>query len=484
LGDVPEYELAVWHGFTPALLMSFLALAGGVAFYLLLYLKKHTLIETPFLSRFKSKRMFDIANVAVTRAAGRAARWLFARRLQTQLVLIVASACVAAALPLSMGGWLPSGEALGAIDPLFAALWVVGGACAIGAAWQAKYHRLAALIMVGGAGLVVCVTFAWLSAPDLALTQIAVEVVTMVLFLLGLRWLPRRLELADPKRRSAGTRARRARDALLAAVAGVGMGALAFAVVTLPPEGMLAPFFFANALDAAGGRNVVNLILVDFRGFDTLGEITVVGSVAVTVYALLRRFRPAPESIAVPEAQRAEANSGSFAALPSEMVPTNHMRVPAVLARLLFPMAALVSFYFLLRGHNAPGGGFVGGLVMATAIIVQYMVSGTLWVEARLRIHPQIWIGAGLLCAAGAGFGAWLASRSFLTALAADLHLPLIGSVHVSSIFIFDLGVYLLVVGATALMLVALAHQSLRSPRRVVTPLPEVEEAHPGEATI
>jgi multicomponent K+:H+ antiporter subunit A len=484
LEEVPEYELAVWHGFTPALFMSLIALAGGIAFYLLLYLRRQTLIPTPFFSRFDSKRMFDIANVAATRAAGAAVRRLFARRLQAQLVLIVASACVAAALPLSMGGWLTGGPARTAVEPLFAVLWIVGGACAIGAAWQAKFHRLAALIMVGGAGLVVCVTFAWLSAPDLALTQIAVEVVTMVLFLLGLRWLPRRFERDVTGRRSTKARARRARDALLAAAAGIGMGALAFAVVTLPPAGLLAPFFFENALDPAGGRNVVNLILVDFRGFDTLGEITVVGTVAVTVYALLRRFRPAPESIAVPQAQRADAASGALAAHPSEPLPTNHMRVPAVLARLLFPLAALVSIYFLLRGHNAPGGGFVGGLVMATGIIVQYMVSGTVWVEARLRIHPQVWIAFGLLAAAGAGFGAWLASRSFLTALAADLYLPLIGSVHVSSVLVFDLGVYMLVVGAAVLMLIALAHQSLRSPRRVVTPLPEAEETERGEATI
>ena len=93
------------------------------------------------------------------------------------------------------GGWLAATGALHARSIRFSLLlWIVGGACAIGAAWQAKFHRLAALIMVGGAGLVVCLTFAWLSAPDLALTQIAVEVVTMVLFLLGLRWLPRRLE--------------------------------------------------------------------------------------------------------------------------------------------------------------------------------------------------------------------------------------------------------------------------------------------------
>jgi multicomponent K+:H+ antiporter subunit A len=484
LGDVPEYRLAVWHGFTPALLMSLIALAGGVGFYLVLHVKKQTLASTPFFSRFDSKRMFDIANMAVTRAAGRASRRLYTRRLQAQLVLIVASACVAAALPLSAGGWLFAAGELGAIDPLFAILWLVGAACAIGAAWQAKYHRLAALIMVGGAGLVVCLTFAWLSAPDLALTQIAVEVVTLVLFLLGLRWLPRRLELQEQGRRSTLARARRARDALLAGVAGIGMGLLAFAVVTLPPAGLLAPFFFENALDAAGGRNVVNLILVDFRGFDTLGEITVVGSVAITVYALLRRFRPAPESIAVPHAQREEAARGTLAARPTDTLPTNYMRVPAVLARLLFPMAALVSIYFLLRGHNAPGGGFVGGLVMATAIIVQYMVSGTVWVEARLRIHPQVWVALGLLAATVAGLGAWLASRSFLTSLQVDLHLPLLGDLHLSSILVFDLGVYMLVVGATVLMLVALAHQSLRSPRRVLTPLPDDAATHPGEAAI
>jgi multicomponent K+:H+ antiporter subunit A len=461
---MPEYQLAVWHGFTPALLMSLVALAGGIGFYLYLYWRGRTLVEAPLLSRLDSKRMFDIVNVAVTRAAGRTARWLFSRRLQTQLVLIVASACAAAVLPLAGGNWFRSGLELTPVDPVFAALWVGGAACAIGAAWQAKFHRLAALAMVGGAGLVVSLTFAWLSAPDLALTQIAVEVVTMVLFLLGLRWLPRRLELDDPKRRSTRAKARRGRDAVLAAASGIGMGALAFAIMTEPPAGVLAPFFFANALDA-GGRNVVNVILVDFRGFDTLGEITVVGCVAVTAYALLRRFRPAPESIAVPAAQRAEAANG-VVAHESDVLPANYMRIPAVLVRLLLPMAALVSIYFLLRGHNAPGGGFVGGLVMATAIIVQYMVSGTIWVEARLKIHPQVWIALGLLGAALTGLGAWLASRPFLAAVAADVHVPLIGAAHLSSVLVFDLGVYMLVVGATMLILVSLAHQSLRSPRK------------------
>src|SRR5690606_35879149 len=135
-----------------------------------------------------------------------------------------------------------------------------------------------------------------------------------------------------------------------------------------------------------------------------------------------------------------------------------------------------------LRGHDAPGGGFVGGLVMATAVIVQYMVGGTVWVEARLRIHPQLWVSLGLLLAATAGMLAWLRSSPFLTAVAADLHLPVIGDLHLSTVLLFDLGVYTLVIGATVLMLVALAHQSLRSPRRSAPVEAATEEHGKAEA--
>jgi multicomponent K+:H+ antiporter subunit A len=124
--------------------------------------------------------------------------------------------------------------------------------------------------------------------------------------------------------------------------------------------------------------------------------------------------------------------------------------------------------------------------VLATAVIVQYMVGGAMWVEARTRIQPLYWIAAGLLAAGTAGTAAWFASRTFLTSLTYDLHLPVIGDVHLSTTLWFDIGVYLLVVGATVLMLVALAHQSLRSYRRpaAVAPVtgvrvePALSDAH------
>ncbi|MCZ2089482.1 MAG: monovalent cation/H+ antiporter subunit A, partial [Burkholderiales bacterium] len=202
----------------------------------------------------------------------------------------------------------------------------------------------------------------------------------------------------------------------------------------------------------------VNVILVDFRGFDTFGEITVLGIVALTVYALLRRFRPAPESIPLPNQQR-EQDAGEDAEAKrapdlTAALPTGYMMLPAVLVRLLLPLAILVSLFFLLRGHNAPGGGFVGGLVLATALLLQYIVGGTVWVESHLRLRPLTWLAAGLLAAAAAGVGAWLAGAPFLTSQAWHGALPLLGELHLSSVLLFDLGVYMVVVGATVLMLI------------------------------
>jgi multicomponent K+:H+ antiporter subunit A len=398
--------------------------------------------------------------------------WTRSPRLQPQLLLIVLATFFVAMLPLLRGPWMQP-QLSTPIDPFFALMWLAGGACAIAAARQAKYHRAASLLLTGGAGLVTALTFAWLSAPDLALTQLAVEVVTMVLILLGLRWLPPRVEDDEehPKQNVVRAFVRRFRDLIIAVVSGAGLSAIAYAVLTRPHPQGISSFFVQQSVPLGGGANVVNVILVDFRGFDTFGEITVLGIVALTVYALLRRFRPPLESLALPTArQQLPANDkllGRYAEPdPKTLIPDGIMKIPAVLVRLLMPMAALISLYFLIRGHNLPGGGFVGGLIMATAIILQYIVGGVIWVETRQRIHPQNWIGLGLLAAGVAAMSVWWASKPFLAAISWDIALPLIGHVHLSTVLLFDIGVYMLVVGATVLMLVALAHQSLRLYRK------------------
>ncbi|HYI87830.1 MAG TPA: hydrogen gas-evolving membrane-bound hydrogenase subunit E, partial [Burkholderiales bacterium] len=452
LGDrAPAYSLAVWHGFTTPFLMSLVALGGGVALYAVLYRYLARGDErTPLLPAIDARAIFDRVLLVVSWRWARGVERLFGtQRLQPQLRWLVLAALVAALWPVLERGlqfgplpWSP-------VDPALAVVAAIGAACALGAAWQAKFHRFAALALAGGAGLVVCLTFVRGAAPDLALTQLMVEIVTTVLLLLGLRWLPKRMPFAWTREGARAARPRRLRDLALAASCGLGVAALAYAVMTRPLPETISSYFMENAWPRGGGTNVVNVIIVDFRGFDTLGEISVLAVVSIAVYALLRRFRPARESLETP---------------PRPQDAEDDLLVPAVIMRLMFPMAGMLAGYLLLRGHNLPGGGFAAGLVLALAVILQYMAGGTRWAEERLAIRPSRWMGAGLLLAGATGAGAWAFAHPFLTSHTAHLQLPVLGEVHLPSALLFDLGIFSLVVGATGLILIVLAHQSVRHP--------------------
>jgi len=470
-GALPEYSLAVWHGFNAPFVMSLIAIAGGIAGYRLLLHRERTrgrFPNPPGVEQLNGRRFFESTLVVTTRLSRRALRVVGTRRLQTQLFALIA---VALLLGLSAARGVPlvwgDRDRLPA-SPAFVLLWIIGMVCAVGAAVKAKFHRLVALTMMGGAGLVVCLTFVWFSAPDLALTQLLVEVVTTVLFLLGLRWLPMRLRDAVHTV-TVRDRARRARDLLLAIAAGSGLAALSYAMLTRPAPQSISPFFLGRALPEGGGSNVVNVMLVDFRAIDTIGEITVLGAVGMTVYALLRRFRPPQETIEGPHQQRAlppDVVTDLIKPRTAQDAQRGYMMVPAVIARLLLPVSFVVAAHLLLRGHNEPGGGFVAGLVVAIAFLMQYMVAGTQWVEARMPLRPTRWIGAGLLLAAATGLGSLALGYPFLTTHAAHLTLPVVGDVHLPSATFFDLGVFSVVVGATLLILMALAHQSIRAHRK------------------
>jgi multicomponent K+:H+ antiporter subunit A len=290
-----------------------------------------------------------------------------------------------------------------------------------------------------------------------------VETVTVVLILLGLRWLPpRSKEAGEPLSMSA--RLWRTRDAAIAIAAGGLMATATYAMLVHPQGESISSFFLLNALSGGGGSNVVNVLLVDFRSFDTFGEVTVLAVVALTVYALLRRFRPAPESIAIP-VQRTNDVDPAVRQTPAEQALSGYMMVPGVYLRFLLPFMGLVTAFFFMRGHNLPGGGFVAGLIFAVGFILQYMLAGTSWVESHLRLAPNRWLAWGLTVAGLVGVGAWFFGYPFLTTHTAHLDLPLFGEVHVPSAIVFDLGVFMVVVGSTLLILVALAHQSIRSHR-------------------
>ncbi|MFO7570879.1 MAG: hydrogen gas-evolving membrane-bound hydrogenase subunit E, partial [Smithellaceae bacterium] len=194
-----------------------------------------------------------------------------------------------------------------------------------------------------------------------------------------------------------------------------------------------------------GGANVVNVILVDFRGFDTMGEITVLAIAAVAIYALIDGLKlPVPDTDA----------------LGRPWAKDTHPFMLVNLSRIILPLALLVSAYLFLRGHNLPGGGFVAGLITAVALILQYIASGEQWTAKRRRINNHVLTGTGVLIAGITGLGSFFFGYPFLTSHFRHIYIPVIGEMELASAIGFDLGVYLTVVGATLLILANLGRIS------------------------
>jgi len=212
-------------------------------------------------------------------------------------------------------------------------------------------------------------------------------------------------------------------------------------VLTRPFPSM-SQYFLDQSLLLGGGANVVNVILVDFRAYDTLGEITVLGIAGVIIYALLRGF-----------------GSGAQAGLPAQAA-TDSVRPSLLLmlvSRLLLPLAVLVSIYLFVRGHNAPGGGFIAGLAVALALILQFVANGQRYATARLPGDFRPWIASGLLIAGLTGVASFFFGAPFLTSTYDYPDVPLLGPIPLASAALFDLGVYLTVIGAPMLALMMLA---------------------------
>ncbi len=433
-GTLPEYDLAIWHGFNLPLAMSLVALVGGVLVYVL---RKPLFRWYADLPDTDAKEVFE---QQVQRAVV-AARWLTGHlengSLQRYLSLLLGAAMVLVALSLAP---LPQIAGERPLTPLDGITTLGLAVLALSGVLTAIFHRqrLIALMILGVAGLLVALAFARFSAPDLALTQLVVEVVTLVLLMLALYYLPSRTPGESSSLRGL-------RDFILASAVGVMVALLAYAVLTRPYEG-IADFFVANSVSGGGGTNVVNVILVDFRGFDTLGEITVLTIAAIGIFAMLSGLRL--------ENPTCDPQGRNWAG-------AKHPLILETLSRLMLPLALLISVFIFLRGHNLPGGGFIAGLITAVALVLQYIASGIAWVEQRLPLNYQRMAGAGVLIAGLTGLGSWAFGRNFLTSAFGHFELPLVGEFELATAMLFDLGVYLAVVGSTLLVLVNLGRLSL-----------------------
>jgi multicomponent K+:H+ antiporter subunit A len=431
--SLPQFSLTLWHGFTLAFAMSVVALAGGALVYAVrgrLFAVHERLNFAP-----SGKRLTE-GLLALVFGFG---RWLDGvldnRRLGRYTRALLLSALLAGA-----AGY--SGEPLagaGPRTPLGFGVLVGGILLAAGALATAIMHRkrFVAVLMLGLVGLIVSMLFARLSAPDLALTQLLVEIVTVILVLLAMYFLPE----ATPAESSL---ARRVGDAALGAIAGTAVALLTYAMLIRPADSV-SSFYLAESKPGGGGANVVNVILVDFRGLDTLGEVTVLGIAALGILAMLTGL--------VLRGPRLDWLGRPWA-------PVRHPPILVAVSKPLLPIALLVSVYLFLRGHNEPGGGFIAGLVTAVALILQYIARGGGHAHERLGGNHLGLIGTGILVAALTGLGSWLFAHPFLTSTYAYFTMPWVGKFELASAMVFDIGVYLTVVGTVLLILASLGRLS------------------------
>lgn len=440
-GTSPELHLALWHGLNPALLMSLGAVAAAV---LLLIRYRGVAAVVARLPSADAKRLFEGGMAHAVAGLRRLSSAIHVTSLQRYLLVLFV---VALALGIDAGlryGVTAGDRATTPASPVAIVAWIALIAAVV-AVVAVDRRRFLALIFISVIGIVMALVFIHLSAPDLALTQISVEVVTILLMLLALHLLP-----GSPPRLSGVSR--RLRDGAIAVAAGLGSGWLAWAVMTRPERPGIARFHWDNSYAGGGGTNVVNVTLVDFRAFDTLGEIIVLGIAGLAIYALLE---PAARGVAG-RRLRAWRSSDTHS-------PERHPMMFVMATRLLLPLALLVGSYIFLRGHNQPGGGFIAALIFSIAILLQYLASGFDWTDERRKFGEHALIGTGVLIAAATGLGALVFGAPFLSSSFGYFHLPLIGEFELATATLFDLGVASVVVGAVMMALAQLAHVAQRA---------------------
>ncbi|RCV54792.1 Na+/H+ antiporter subunit A [Marinitenerispora sediminis] len=469
-GGAEAQHLALWHGVGLPLALSALCVAGGLVLF---GLRERVAWLGHRLELVDADRVYRRTLAAVDSFAlqvtGFTQRGSLPIYLGTTLVTVV----VLSGIPIIQGRlwtmeappvrlWDSPVQLVPAIITVVAALGVLR-----------VRRRLFAVVLVGLTGYGTATLFALQGAPDLALTQFLVETVSLVVFVLVLRRLP-------PRFSTPALRGRRLGNLLIGAATGLLVAAMAyFALAGRRAESISTGF--PDAAREAGGTNIISVILVDLRAWDTMGEISVLAVAAAGVASLMFlrrrtqpvRGRPGERAVPLAAAPVADGTAGSAGApwqptvlttaprqlrveprwnplwLPGAQALARERRsiVFEVIARALFPVVMLLSVYLLFVGHTDVGGGFAGGIVAGLGLMVRYLAGGRYELYAAVRAQPGALIGMGLVIATGTALAGAVFGTEILAGGAFDLHIPLVGDLHLTSALVFDFGVYLLVIG-------------------------------------
>ncbi len=432
------YHLALWHGFSIPLAMTAIVIVVGIALYKVHKSIARAVPPSPLNADRIYDRTLSLMDALSLRITGSTQRGSLPG---TQAVILGTLALFPA---ISLLIHARSGVDVRLADsPLQFPIAAVMIAAAVGAA--VMRNRLAAVLLVGVTGYGAGLLFAIHGAPDLALTQFLVETLTLVVFVLVLRKLPAEID----EGRSFGHKGLRI---LLAAAVGLTVTAVGAFAMNGRTSRPIADFFPDLAYDLGDGNNVVNVILVDIRAWDTFGEISVLLVAATGVASLVfrnRRFGSAPRVSDAPASMDSRQAASEITWLSgSDLIdPKHRVLVLEVTTRLVFPTVMVLSIYFFFAGHNAPGGGFAGGLTAGLALVLRYLAGGRYELGETLPFDAGKILGIGLLFAGGTALASIVLGAPALSSATFEATLPLLGDIKMVTALFFDAGVYLIVVG-------------------------------------
>lgn len=445
--DVPAGGAAFipssWHGFGAPLLLSAIVLTVGIGIHLAERHIERVRFEQPALGN--ADRIYDAVLDAADTASLRltAATQRGSLPLTQTIVFLVfvsfpgISLLVGDRAGLRMDMWDSPAQAVVALPVAAAALATV-----------VLRNRLAAVLTLGVTGYGTGLLFAFHGAPDLALTQFLVETLLLVVFVLVLRKLPAEAPATPHLRRS---------RAFLAGTVGLTVAVLGAYAVNARATAPVSAHMQDLALRIGGGANAVNVLLVDIRAWDTLGEISVLVAAATGVASLVfrsHRFGRSPrvsDVDAAPSGRHDEVylsqSSTTWLRANRYYDPRHRSFVLEVATRLLFPTIMVFSLFFLFAGHNNPGGGFAGGLTAGLALVLRYFAGGRYELGEALPVDAGRLLGVGLTLAVTMALAPLLLGYPPLTSAIVAVDLPVFGTVKLVSALVFDIGVYLIVVG-------------------------------------
>ncbi|MCG7253304.1 Na+/H+ antiporter subunit A [Corynebacterium hadale] len=425
--------LKLWHGITTPLVLTVVIVVAGTVLFWQRDLIRRVRFDKPALG--DADEIWDLILHQLRNASLKLTASTQRGSLTINLAVIFATLMV---VPLAA-------LILGQSNDIHMLLWdnpwqglVVCILCAMAIFATLQRNRLSGVVMVGLTGYSLAFIFALHGAPDLALTQALVETIVMVVFMLVLRKMPTEVEPRNDDNRL---------RAWLSIGTGLSVVIVAMTAMSARVQDPVSKYMPDLAYEIGHGRNTVNVLLVDLRAADTFGEILVLVIAATGVASLIFGTGTFGR-----ESRRPTLSTNKprwlASGVDSETAQNRSIMVDVV-TRILFPSIMLLSFYFFFSGHNAPGGGFAGGLVAALAFTLRYLAGGRAEIDEALPVDPAKILGTGILLSAACVVVPLFFGNPPLTTGYASLALPLIGEFDVPSALVFDAGVYAIVVGLT-----------------------------------